>query len=617
MEDFSILNRVVDTSPHIICIIDEDYIVRWQNSYAVKFFGRDVSGKNIKTLLSISADSISKRKAGALTSRIQKGKKEIILEHRIISAGRKPDSGIMVVISEDKTEQVKHEELVKSLLQFESILTRLALESINIPLSDIDSHIGKILKLIARFAGVDRSYVALYNTSGDRLSISHDWCADNFKPTIYSVKSDSIPVSWKRKRKSEAITIPDVKKIKYPKNSELSKLFSKNVRSAMLIPLFFNNNRIGYLGLVSASPLEEFSDVLKTIFKISAELIVNLYERKSANTQLEIAGMIVAKSSGMLAYFDADGNIKSASEAFQKFHKISDVHSKINVIDLFKKRLGPGTGAEKLLESINASLQGKEIRTEIWLRQDSRVRLMELSLHPDIDNSVIKGIVMNSMDITERVQLETKILEVMHQERKRVGITLHDDLGHDLLAVAIKSRLLSDKLKTIAPELSAEAGEIEHALRKCIGDVRDLSHGLIPYKNYGLEFREMLDAAALTISRNYKLKYEFKIDPELDIKDESVIKELYYIIDEAVMNSLKHSECTEIVISMFSQKNLIILKIVDNGKGISDNNEAESGAGLEIMKYRARSIGGLLEIKNNPGGGTVIECTFSDKKNRI
>jgi hypothetical protein len=44
---------------------------------------------------------------------------------------------------------------------------------------------------------------------------------------------------------------------------------------------------------------------------------------------------------------------------------------------------------------------------------------MELSLHPDIDNSVIKGVVMNSVDITERVQLETKILEVMHQERKR------------------------------------------------------------------------------------------------------------------------------------------------------------------------------------------------------
>jgi signal transduction histidine kinase len=127
----------------------------------------------------------------------------------------------------------------------------------------------------------------------------------------------------------------------------------------------------------------------------------------------------------------------------------------------------------------------------------------------------------------------------------------------------------------------------------------------------------MLDAVALTISRNYQLDCEFKIDPDLDIHDESIIKKLYYIIDEAVMNSLKHSECSAIFISMSSQKNMINLKIVDNGKGISQNKETESGAGIEIMKYRARSIGGLLEIRNNPGGGTIIECTFSDKKNRI
>ncbi len=300
---------------------------------------------------------------------------------------------------------------------------------------------------------MDRSYIALYDQSGDSLIINHDWCSKGFKPSITSIRREYIPANWKRKKKNEIIMIPDVKKVKYPKNSDHLTVFSRNIRSAMLTPLDYNNNRIGYLGLSSSAPFEEISDVLKTIFKISAELIVNLYERKSVNSQLEIAGMIVAKSSGMLVYFDSDGCIKSASEAFINFHKLSSLSPKMNIIDLFKKSLGIGSGAEKLLESINAALKGEEIQTEIWLRQDNKVRLMELSLHPDIDNSVIKGVVMNSVDITERVQLETKILEVMHQERKRVGIALHDDLGHDLLAVAIKSRLLSDKLKSISTDL--------------------------------------------------------------------------------------------------------------------------------------------------------------------
>jgi hypothetical protein len=51
--------------------------------------------------------------------------------------------------------------------------------------------------------------------------------------------------------------------------------------------------------------------------------------------------MIVAKSSGMLAYFDSEGCIKSASEAFKQFHRLNSLAPKINIIDLFKKSLAP------------------------------------------------------------------------------------------------------------------------------------------------------------------------------------------------------------------------------------------------------------------------------------
>jgi PAS domain-containing protein len=93
MDDFRILNKVIDSSPHIICIIDENFSIQWMNSYALKFFGKDVTGKNLKTLLSISDESPDTKKNGVITSRITKKKKEIILEHRIVNAGRKPGPG--------------------------------------------------------------------------------------------------------------------------------------------------------------------------------------------------------------------------------------------------------------------------------------------------------------------------------------------------------------------------------------------------------------------------------------------------------------------------------------------------------------------------------------------
>jgi hypothetical protein len=49
--------------------------------------------------------------------------------------------------------------------------------------------------------------------------------------------------------------IPDVKKANYPKNSDPSKVFSRNIKTAMLTPLDYNNSRIGYLGLSSSNTL--------------------------------------------------------------------------------------------------------------------------------------------------------------------------------------------------------------------------------------------------------------------------------------------------------------------------------------------------------------------------
>ena len=124
----------------------------------------------------------------------------------------------------------------------------------------------------------------------------------------------------------------------------------------------------------------------------------------------------------------------------------------------------------------------------------------------------------------------------------------------------------------------------------------------------------MLDAIALTIERDYNLECSFTIDKSICINDESIIKEIFYIIDEAVMNSLKHSSCSRITIDMSMENNMIMLKVIDNGRGIDNNKSHFEGVGLEIMKYRARALGGGLEISSNPDGGTIIKCIFSPVK---
>ena len=608
MKDGQLFEHFKKLSGYFIFVIDESNSILWYNESAKKFFGKSLMRSKLHSLFEVDENFFQKSTSGSIRSKIKKGKREILFEHRIISSSPKGMPSLKIVISEDKTDDFIFEDLKDSLFHFDSLISKLALESINIPASDTDTQIGKILSLIKNFSAADRVFVSIIKNNG-YVYFEYDCCDSDFTPTIDCIKSEYLPSVLKRIKKDDIILISDVTKIKYHPNTSYRDVFSDGVVSAVIIPLGLNKLKFGYLGFVSKKKITQLTPFIEAIIKVSGELITNLYEKKKTYGKYEIASMIVSKSSGMLAYFDANGFIKSTSESFDSFF-LQGSKGEENILNFFSKAMGSDPGSDKFFYDIKSSMSGQMVKTEFWFKKDDDIRLIEASFHPDFGDNGVKGVVMSASDITERVQLETKILEVMHNERKRVGISLHDELGHDLLAVAIKSRLLSDRLRPISTELSSEILDIEKSIRICIDKVRELSHGLIPYKNYGLEFTEMIDAVSLIISKNCDVRCIFDIDPDIDIQDEHVIKELYYIIEESVMNAIKHSGCSEIKISMFRNKDNITVRISDNGKGFLFREGDLSGAGLEIMRYRARSICGTLTINRNSDGGTSVECSF-------
>jgi signal transduction histidine kinase len=51
------------------------------------------------------------------------------------------------------------------------------------------------------------------------------------------------------------------------------------------------------------------------------------------------------------------------------------------------------------------------------------------------------------------------------------------------------------------------------------------------------------------------------------------------------------------------------LSVVDDGTGIAESAGGGAGMGLRIMAYRARMIGGRLEVgRAGAEGGTVVRC---------
>jgi signal transduction histidine kinase len=101
------------------------------------------------------------------------------------------------------------------------------------------------------------------------------------------------------------------------------------------------------------------------------------------------------------------------------------------------------------------------------------------------------------------------------------------------------------------------------------------------------------------------------------IHDDTVATHLYYIAREAVNNAIKHGHAQQIVIRLAADEHQGALTIQDDGIGIRNIAPDNKGMGLHLMNYRARVIGGSLEVQRVPSGGTVAVCLFPVHSNEV
>jgi signal transduction histidine kinase len=85
---------------------------------------------------------------------------------------------------------------------------------------------------------------------------------------------------------------------------------------------------------------------------------------------------------------------------------------------------------------------------------------------------------------------------------------------------------------------------------------------------------------------------------------------LFRIAQEALSNALKHGRAKSVVIALEVSDGTCSLRVSDDGVGFNASPGERKGMGLKIMRYRARTISGELEIQPNSPSGTVVVCTI-------
>ena len=74
---------------------------------------------------------------------------------------------------------------------------------------------------------------------------------------------------------------------------------------------------------------------------------------------------------------------------------------------------------------------------------------------------------------------------------------------------------------------------------------------------------------------------------------------------------MRHAEATQVKISLRATRRSVILRVIDNGRGIKPEELKHPGSlGLLGMRERARLWGGKLFIKGDGGKGTEVKVIF-------
>jgi PAS domain S-box-containing protein len=193
---------------------------------------------------------------------------------------------------------------------------------------------------------------------------------------------------------------------------------------------------------------------------------------------------------------------------------------------------------------------------------------------------------------------------IREEERRRLGLDLHDNVCQELAAVGV--------LLEVARAPKADGTELARAaqhLTAVIEHLRLVGRDLRPMMLSDLGLTESLRSFTTKVSslqRRVVARFPTPI-PRLDDETEIAV---YRVAQEALGNALRHAEARNIDLVMHREEGRLVLEVRDDGRGFDRTAPRTDSLGLASMEERALALGGRLEIASRPGQGTCVrlEC---------
>lgn len=202
-----------------------------------------------------------------------------------------------------------------------------------------------------------------------------------------------------------------------------------------------------------------------------------------------------------------------------------------------------------------------------------------------------------------------RVFEERERERKRIAEDIHDSGLQMLAAATYGTGNALDLLDAGDPEKARKA--IASARDALDGGITNLRESLVDLRKSSVEagglmetIRKFADQLSTLWGAEVVIEGEIKSEPPIP-----VALAAFQILQEGLTNALKHSNSTTVTVKLVEEDALVHIVVQDEGSGFDP--AAEIGAdhvGMRLMKERAASVGGRIELDSRPGSGTRLEA---------
>lgn len=201
-------------------------------------------------------------------------------------------------------------------------------------------------------------------------------------------------------------------------------------------------------------------------------------------------------------------------------------------------------------------------------------------------------------------------LEAQEEERRRLAREIHDGPAQVLANATLQIEYCQRLLQRDPGRLSGELDRLTSDLREGLAEVRYFIFDLRPGPLAELGLASTLQRYA----ENFQSRSNIEVVLDLDYTHArlSPTKEVavFRIVQEALQNARKHSQASQVRVTLADRPTGLHVAVEDNGVGFDSRARAEAGErhfGLSSMEERARLIRAELRVHSVPGQGTSIE----------